>query len=53
MLAMGTRPDGSTALEGAHYYLFFAGLMFATALLFVPVAMRFREQRHIQRTVQA
>ncbi|MFP8873774.1 MAG: POT family MFS transporter [Myxococcota bacterium] len=42
------RPDGSVALAGATYYLFFAGLMLATALLFVPVAMRFREHTYIQ-----
>jgi POT family proton-dependent oligopeptide transporter len=45
------RPDGSTALAGASYYLFFAGLMFATAVLFVPVAMRFKERRYIQITM--
>ena len=28
------RPDGSLALAGAAYYLFFAGLMLATAMLF-------------------
>ena len=47
------RPDGSTALEGASYYLFFAGLMFLTALLFVPVAMRFKERRFIQTTTSS
>ena len=42
------RPDGSLALAGAAYYLFFAGLMLATAMLFVPVAMRFRTHTYIQ-----
>jgi POT family proton-dependent oligopeptide transporter len=34
------RPDGSTRLEGASYYWFFAGTMFATAVVFT-VFMRF------------
>jgi POT family proton-dependent oligopeptide transporter len=42
-------PDGTTSLEGASYYLLFAGLMSVTAILFIPVAMRYREQTHIQR----
>jgi POT family proton-dependent oligopeptide transporter len=41
-------PDGTTSLDGASYYLFFAGLMALTAILFIPVAMRYREQTHIQ-----
>jgi POT family proton-dependent oligopeptide transporter len=44
-------PDGTTSLEGASYYLLFAGLMGVTAILFIPVAMRYREQTHIQREV--
>jgi len=48
-LAMN-RPDVASALQGANYYLFFAGLMFATALLFVPVARRFKEREHLQPT---
>ena len=47
------RPDGSTALEGSAYYLFFAGLMLATAILFVPVAARFKEHRYIQTTASS
>ena len=39
--------DGSK-LEGASYYLFFAGCMFLTALFFIPVAMRYKEQTYIQ-----
>lgn len=35
-------------LDGADYFLFFAALMAATALLFVPFAMRYREQTHLQ-----
>ena len=39
--------DGSK-LEGASYYLFFAGCMMLTSLLFIPVAMNYREQSYIQ-----
>ncbi|MGE4608547.1 MAG: MFS transporter, partial [Myxococcota bacterium] len=41
-------PDGSSTLEGASYFLFFAGLMFAAAVLFIPVAMAFKERTYIQ-----
>ena len=41
-------PDGSSKLAGADYYLFFAGCMLATAIVFVPVALRYREQTYIQ-----
>jgi len=41
-------PDGSASLEGASYFLFFAGMMFAAAVVFVPVAMRFKERTYIQ-----
>jgi POT family proton-dependent oligopeptide transporter len=41
-------PDGTVMLEGPSYYLFFAGLMAATAVLFIPVAMRYRERTYIQ-----
>jgi POT family proton-dependent oligopeptide transporter len=41
-------PDGSSKLEGASYFLFFAGMMFAAALSFVPVAMAFKERTYIQ-----
>jgi POT family proton-dependent oligopeptide transporter len=40
--------DGSSSLEGASYFLFFAGLMFASAVIFVPVAMAFKERTYIQ-----
>ena len=39
--------DGSSKLEGPSYYLFFAGAMFLTALLFVPVAMRYKEKTYL------
>ncbi|MCP5041886.1 MAG: POT family MFS transporter [bacterium] len=41
-------PDDSVKLEGASYFLFFAGLMFVAAVLFVPVAMRFKVRTYIQ-----
>ena len=41
-------PDGSSKLEGAAYYLFFAAAMVVTALVFVPVAVWFKEQTYIQ-----
>ena len=41
-------PDGSSKLPGADYYLFFAGLMFVTALIFVPVAKWYKEKTYIQ-----
>lgn len=41
-------PDGTSKLEGADYYLFFSGCMLATAILFVPVAMRYKERTYIQ-----
>lgn len=42
------RDDGSVVLEGASYYWFFTGVMFLAACAFVAVAMRYREQNHIQ-----
>jgi len=41
-------PDGTVRLTGPSYYLFFTATMFVTAVLFVPFAMRFREERYIQ-----
>lgn len=37
-----------TGLAGASYYLFFAGVMLITAVLFVPVAMWYKERAYIQ-----
>jgi hypothetical protein len=31
------------------YYLFFAGLMFATAIAFIAVARRYKVETHLQR----
>jgi POT family proton-dependent oligopeptide transporter len=41
-------PDGTSKLDGPSYYLFFAGLMAVTAVLFIPIAMRYRETHYIQ-----
>jgi len=41
-------PDGTSKLEGPSYYLFFAGTMALTAVLFVPVSMWFKERTYIQ-----
>jgi POT family proton-dependent oligopeptide transporter len=46
-------PDGTTSLEGSSYYLLFAGLMALTAVLFIPVAMRYREQTYIQQEARS
>jgi POT family proton-dependent oligopeptide transporter len=46
-------PDGTVSLEGASYFLFFAGLMFATAVIYIPFAMRFKEHTYIQESVPA
>jgi POT family proton-dependent oligopeptide transporter len=43
--------EGNSRLAGPDYYLFFAGAMFLTALLFVPVAVRYREQVYLQTEV--
>lgn len=41
-------PDGTRRLAGAHYFWFFAGVMFVTALLFIPVARRYPVKNYIQ-----
>lgn len=41
-------PDGKSSLDGASYYLFFAGAMLVTAFLFVVYATRYHEQRFVQ-----
>jgi POT family proton-dependent oligopeptide transporter len=40
--------DGTVKLEGAVYYLFFAGLMFAAAIVFIFVAMFYKGKTFIQ-----
>ena len=40
--------DGSSKLAGADYYLFFAGLMFVTSVVFIFVAKRYKEKTILQ-----
>lgn len=40
--------DGTTALDGANYYWFFAGLMAATTVVFVVFAQFYRGETYIQ-----
>jgi proton-dependent oligopeptide transporter, POT family len=40
-------PDGSSALEGADYFLFFMLLMLVTTVLFVMVARYYRGQGYL------
>jgi len=47
------REDGTLSIEGADYFLFFAVLMLAAAVLFVPVAMKFRVKDYIQESQEA
>lgn len=42
------RPTAGSTLSGAAYYLFWAGCMLLTALLFIPVALLYREKTYIQ-----
>jgi POT family proton-dependent oligopeptide transporter len=41
-------PDGTVRLAGVDYYLFFAGVMFAAAVLFIFVAYHYKEKTYIQ-----
>jgi POT family proton-dependent oligopeptide transporter len=41
-------PDGTTKLEGASYYYFFAGVMLVTGVLFIFVAMNYKEKTYLQ-----
>ncbi len=41
-------PDGTSKLDGPSYYLFFAAAMAVTAVLFVPVAVWYKERTYIQ-----
>ncbi len=41
-------PDGTSKLEGADYYWFFTVIMAVTAVLFIFVAMRYKEKTYIQ-----
>ncbi len=45
--------DGSSKLDGADYYLFFSGMMLATAVIFVFVGMWYKPHDYIQDEVTA
>jgi POT family proton-dependent oligopeptide transporter len=40
--------NGTSKLAGAQYFWFFAGVMFVTAILFIPVAKRYPVKNYIQ-----
>ncbi len=40
--------DGSAKLEGSSYFMFFVIMMIVVAVIFIPYAMRYKEQRFIQ-----
>ena len=40
--------DGTTKLDGPSYYLFFAGVMFVSAVVFIFVAMKYKERTYLQ-----
>jgi POT family proton-dependent oligopeptide transporter len=42
------RPDGTSRLEGAAYYWFFAGTMLATACVFLVFMKFYRGRTYIQ-----
>ncbi|HSZ72458.1 MAG TPA: POT family MFS transporter [Cytophagaceae bacterium] len=46
--AMIADEHGNSIFTGVQYYLFFAAMMFAVAVLFIFVAMRYKEKRYIQ-----
>lgn len=46
--AMITDEHGKSIVTGVEYYLFFAGLMFVVAVVFIFVALAYKEKRHIQ-----
>ena len=41
-------PDGTSKLAGPSYFLLFAGAMLLTAIIFIPVAMFYKEETYIQ-----
>lgn len=42
------RPDGTSSLEGANYFLFFVALMLVTGVLFIPVARAYKVESYMQ-----
>jgi POT family proton-dependent oligopeptide transporter len=41
-------PDGTRKLAGPSYFWFFVGVMVVTAVLFIPVAARYKVKDYIQ-----
>lgn len=41
-------PDGTAKLAGPYYYLFFAAVMFVVAVIYVPIALWYKEEVFIQ-----
>lgn len=41
-------PDGTSKLEGASYFYFFAGIMLATAVLFILVTIFYKPKEYLQ-----
>jgi POT family proton-dependent oligopeptide transporter len=39
--------DGSSKLDGPEYYLFFAGAMLVTAIIFIPIARVYPEKSYL------
>ena len=39
--------DGTSKLEGHEYYLFFAGAMLVTAIIFIPIAKVYPLKNHL------
>ena len=52
-IAHPERLQSGSKLEGAKYYIFFALCMLVTALLFVPVALRYQVKSYLPGTDQA
>jgi POT family proton-dependent oligopeptide transporter len=48
IIAILQNEDGTSKLSGAGYYWFFTIAMLVTAILFIPVAARYREKSYIQ-----
>ena len=44
-------PDGSAKLAGANYFFFFAAVMFATAVAYLPVARAYRGRENLAGTI--
>ena len=40
--------DGTTMLDGANYYWFFAGLMLIVSIIYIPFALRYKGETFIQ-----